>query len=312
MGLGLLLVLLDFGLQANVLLTEVGWGALPGHYLLVLSKRAPLLIAIASLLAVVLVGHQLVKQHEWVALLSAGIPPKATGRPFLLFATLCSGLLLANAQWLQPQAIDRLDALENLGGLRMTTLREGSRLLCKKATQEVLEDVWWISEDRIAHAEQVHLLTHTVDHGQGWQVQQRRWERHDEALRAFISETPAKIQWQSASWAESQKLSRLWAVTMERVHPKMATLAVQRVLLSLLPLILTLWLLPSLLRYQRGAALLRPMLLALLGVFFCTALWESLSLLTGLDLLSVWWGLSFPGLLLGGLGVVQFLRWQTD
>ena len=312
LSLALLLILLDFGLQANMLLREVGWLHLPGHYLLVLSKRAPLLLSVTVALSGVFVGYQLVKQHEWVALLSSGISVRKTGRPFLLFAGVCSLLLLANAQWLQPKAVDQLDALEGPKSLYTTTLRDGSRLICRQASQGTLEDVWWISEDRLAHATRVLLPSREVEHGQGWRFQKQGWSRHDEALTAFMQETPSKVRWQSASYAEAQKLSRLWALTMEKPHPKMATLAILRVLFSLLPLFVIAWILPMVLRYQRSPQVLQPAVIALAGVLLSMTIWESTGLLTSLDLLSIWWGLGAPALLLGGLCFLRWARWKTD
>lgn len=307
--LTVLLVMLDFGLQASTLLREVGWGGLPLHYLLVVSKRFPMLASLACALACIGSAHQLVKHREWMALLAGGIARARLCRPFWLF---CSGvglLIAANSQWLQPTAVDRLDSLEAPQSLRMAQLDPHTTLLCRRASAGTLEQPVWILPHRLVLAQRVDLKTRAAVGLMALERTPRGWERSTATLEGLLPSGNGGPRWQSAPWAEGLSLGMLWREAWLRGGTaKLCAVASHRTLLCLLPLLATALALPRLLAYRRESGWMTPMLVGLGAVFVGMTVLEAGSVLSGLGALSCWWSFGLPLALVAAL---VGRRWQV-
>jgi lipopolysaccharide export LptBFGC system permease protein LptF len=306
--LATLFVLLDFGLQASTLLKEIGLKGIPLHYLLVLSKRLPLLVALSTVLSGVGVAFQSIKTREWLALLVGGISAYSLLRPFFLMGIMASLLLLANSQWLQPHAVDRLDALEGQHSLRVLALSEGGHLICRSARGPLLQDPFWVTADTVVTARQIDLLSGKAEALLAVHRTKNGWERDDTVAAAVIATTPKRIRWQFAPWAESQRLSHLFTLSLQPgASSKVIAVALQRISLSLLPLLSLVVALPGVLLYRRTASWMPSLLLGLAIVLIGATVIEGASVLTSLGVLSPLAGFGIP---LGGILLLAGLRWQ--
>jgi lipopolysaccharide export LptBFGC system permease protein LptF len=311
-ALSALLVILDFGLQASTLLREVGWTGIPLHYLLVISKRLPLLVSLSGVIACSLVAHQMVRHREWLALLAGGISHRRLLRPFLVMGLLQGLLLAANAQWLQPLAVDRLDALEGARNLHLSQLDHQTTLVCHRARGTRLEQNFWICPDRIEWADQYDTRSGRAERWIALERDGDGWHRSTSSDLVVAKRTPLQPRWQSAPWAETQPLSRLLQASVEvQVSSKRLATGLQRLLGCLLPLLGMLVVLPAILVYQRESRWVGPLVMGIASVLVGMTLLESASVVVGLGALSSWLGFGLPTLGVSlGLGW-RWARWQT-
>jgi lipopolysaccharide export LptBFGC system permease protein LptF len=307
-----LLVILDFGLQASTLLREVGWKGIPLHYLLVISKRLPLLVSLSGVIACSLVGHQMVRHREWLALLAGGITHRRLLRPYLVMGLFQGLLLAANAQWLQPLAVDRLDALEGARNLHLSQLSHQTTLVCRRARGTRLEQSFWICPDRIEWADQYDTHNGQAERWIALVRDVNGWRRSTSSDLVLARRTPLQPRWQSAPWAETQPLSRLLKASAEdqRSSKTLAT-GLQRLLGCLLPLLGMLVVLPAILVYQRESRWIGPLIMGIASVLAGMTLLESASVVVGLGALSGWVGFGVPFLAISLALGWRWARWQT-
>jgi lipopolysaccharide export LptBFGC system permease protein LptF len=302
-----LLVMLDFGLQASTLLREIGWGGLPLHYVLVVSKRFPMLASLACVLSCLTIAHQLVKHREWMALVVGGISRGRICRPFWLFCALMGLLIAANSQWLQPKAVDRLDSLEAPQALRMAQITSDTVLLCRRVSAKTLEQPIWIFPHKLVLAKRMDLKTRETTGLMVLERTPRGWERSSAALDELLPPGGALPRWQSAPWAESLPLATLWREGwLRHGSAKLCAITAQRTILCLLPLLATALALPGLIAYRREASWITPMLVGLAAVFVGMTVLEAGSVLSGLGALSCWWSFGLP---LGAVMALIGWRW---
>jgi len=108
-----LYVLIDFSAHTKTFQNEnLHLREIIVYYLFQFTKRADILVPIALLIATIKVLTTLNLKNEVVALVSSGIPLRSLLKPFFFVAGLCALFLYVNFQWIQPQAMARVDAFE--------------------------------------------------------------------------------------------------------------------------------------------------------------------------------------------------------
>jgi lipopolysaccharide export LptBFGC system permease protein LptF len=293
--LATLLIILDFGLQASSLLRELGWSGLPLHYLLVVSKRLPLLVSLAVSIGGIQSASMMVKDREWLALQVAGVPAARVLRPFLVCGIVGGMLLAANSQWVQPVAVDRLDALEASRGLYMCQLDADTTLLCRQAGRQRLEEVYWVNRSLVARASSITLEDQQPRSLIGFVRTSSGWERKDGAVSSLVAKTPRSPKWQAASWAETQPLSQLMSrCAQPDCSHKVQAVVMQRTAVCFLPLLGLMLALPGLLAYRRSMSWISALLVGLGTVLGGMTVLESASVVTSLGALPPLWAFGVP------------------
>ncbi|MBJ7448939.1 MAG: LptF/LptG family permease [Parachlamydiales bacterium] len=153
-----LYMLIDYAFHAQVFTNKhFPLSTIGQYYLCHISKRAYILLPFALMISTLKVLTGCNQSKELVALMAGGISIRKILTPFVLFALACTTILYINTQWIQPQAVARLEVIEeaffnkgltskNASHVNALTLLDDSHLIYQHydSAKHSFNDIFWI------------------------------------------------------------------------------------------------------------------------------------------------------------------------
>ncbi len=266
-----------------------------GYYSFMLIKRADLLVPLAMLIASIKLLLSINLNGELVALQSSGISLKKIVRPLLLLAGLCTLFNIFSFEFFLPSSLNFLDRFRerhfkhSRNGARREPihalyLKDGSKIIYQKKDAETNQffDVFWIrsSDDlwrmKYLSSDPENPVGTYVDH-----IQRNRSGNFDKT-ESFETYRFSPFKWQPDLAGkgyipiENRRISELFSLLASKKkataveRPQILSFILYKCAMPLLPLLVTMAVVPFCVRYSRTTPLFLIYALALFGfVAFC-------------------------------------------